>query len=545
MTSMRPRLWLTGWRGTVLGAAALITVLTILARIAGFARNWVFAHTVGQTALNGVYMTVNTVPNILYEIVAGGALASLVVPLLARAVAAGDQEHVDRTASALLTWTVVILTPLAAAIALAADPLAHFMLRGSEGADVGASMLRVFAPQVVLYGIGVVLTGILQAHKRFGGPALAPLLSSLAVIGAYLTYAVVTPRGTDLATLTKGQELILSVGTTLGVVLLSLSLLVPLSRVGLRLRPSLHFPAGVAQSVRALAYAGTAALIAQQTSVVVALLLGNSVSQITTAIFVQAQTIYLLPWAVLAVPVATTVFPRLADRWAADDHDAYGRQVSASTIVVLTLMGAAVAASVAAARPLARVMVQGVPGVDSVDELTAGVIGFAPGLVGYGLFALLSRALYATHKTMTTAVACVAGWVTVIGSDLVLAFALAESHRVVALAVGNSIGMTVLGIGLVVAVVRRAGASSLSGVGRIAASATTAAVAAGVLGWWFESLIDGGSAWAAVLQGFAAAAVAVATFAAIVAATARGPLSRAVTSLRAGTSTPAGTDAHG
>lgn len=523
---------LGGWRGTVLGAAALITVLTVLARLAGFARNWVFAHTVGQTALNGVYMTVNAVPNIMYEIVAGGALASLVVPLLARAVAANDRDHVDRTASALLTWTIVILTPLAAAIALAADPIARFMLRGGDGADVGASMLRVFAPQVVLYGVGVVFTGILQAHKRFGGPALAPLLSSLVVIGTYLTYGVAAPRGTDLATLTKGQELTLSVGTTLGVVVLSLSLLVPLGRLGLRLRPSFGFPSGVAKSVRALAYAGMAALVAQQASVVVALLLGNGVSQVTTAVFIQAQTIYLLPWAVLAVPVATTVFPRLADRWAAGDRATYVAQTSSSMIVVLTLMCAAAAASIAAARPLARVMVQGVPGTDSVDDLTAGVIGFAPGLIGYGLFALLSRALYATHETLTTAAACVTGWAVVICADVILALSLPEDDRVLALAVGNSVGMTVLGTGLVIAVARRGGSTTLTGVTRPALGAFVALAAAGPLGWWFESSIDGGGAWAAVLQGLASAFAAVAVFAVLIAAFARGPLVRAVAALR-------------
>ncbi|UPK75225.1 MATE family efflux transporter [Nocardioidaceae bacterium SCSIO 66511] len=532
MTQRADRRWLSGWRGTVLGAAALITVLTVLARIAGFARNWVFAHTVGQTDLNGVYMTVNTVPNILYEIVAGGALASLVVPLLAHAVEANDRSHVNRTASALLTWTIVVLTPIAVAIALLAEPIARFMLRDGVGVDIGASMLRVFAAQIVLYGVGVVLTGILQAHKRFGGPAFAPLLSSLVVIGAYLTYAIAAPRGTDLATISKGQELILSVGTTLGVVALSLSLLVPLSRLGLRLRPTMRFPTGVGRSVRALAYAGIAALVAQQASVVVALLLGNAVSPVTTAVFVQAQTIYLLPWAVLAVPVATTVFPRLADRWAADDRSAYRSQVGAATSVVVVLACASAAASVAAARPLARVMVQGVPGTNSVDELTAGVIGFAPGLLGYGLFALLSRALYATHETTTTAVACVTGWMVVIAADLVLASTLSESHRVLALSIGNSVGMTVLGAGLVLAVLRRAGAPALAGVSRVAVASVVAGLAAALAGWWFERLIDGGSAWAAVLQGLASALLAAVVFTAIVAAVARQPILHAVGALR-------------
>jgi putative peptidoglycan lipid II flippase len=532
------------WRGTLLGAAALITILTVLARITGFGRNLVFARTVGATCLNSTYQTVNTVPNILYEIVAGGALASLVVPLLARAVAAGDRDHVDRTASALITWTVVVLTPLALVIALAAEPIARLMLGDAscDGAvDVGASMLRVFAPQVVLYGVGIVLTGILQAHRRFGGPALAPLLSSLVVIGAYLTYAAAAPRGTDIATLTKGQELILSVGTTLGVVMLSLSLLAPISRLGLRLRPTLGFPEGVAPHVRALAAAGMAALAAQQASIAVVLLLGNQASEVAVAVYTQAQTIYFLPWAVLAVPVATTVFPRLAERWSAGDRDSYREQLAASTqIVVLLSMGAA-AAMVAAARPLARVIFQNAPGVDSVDALTEGVIGFAAGLVGYGLFALLSRALYAARTMTATAIACVSGWAAVVVADLILSAAMPTADRVLALTLGNSIGMTVLGTALVVVVLRTAGPQATAGVARVTAAGAVAAGLAGWLGWLFERQIDSGGVALAVAQGLAAAAVAIVIFAAIVAFLARAAVMRSLSTLRGSKARPSAT----
>jgi len=532
---MKAPAMLKRWQGTLLGAAALITVLTILARTTGFGRNLVFARTVGATCLNSTYQTVNTVPNILYEVVAGGALASLVVPLLARAVARGDRIHVDRTASALLTWTILILTPLAILVAVAAEPIARFMLGDGTcdgSVEVGASMLRVFSPQVVLYGIGIVLTGILQAHRRFGGPALAPLLSSVVVIGAYLTYAVVAPRGTDIDTLTKPQELILSVGTTLGVVALSLSLVFPLRRLRLRLRPMLGFPEGVAPHVRALAAAGMAALAAQQASVAVVLLLGNQASDVAVAIYTQAQTIYFLPWAVLAVPIATTVFPRLAERYSAGDLDSYRGHVAASTkIVILVSMGAA-AAMVAAARPLARVMFQNAPGADAVDALTDGIIGFAAGLVGYGLFALLSRALYAARTMRATAVACVSGWAAVVVADLILSSAMPASDRVLALALGNSVGMTVLGVALVAVVVRTAGRSAVDGVGRIAAAGALAAVVAGWLGWLFEREIDSGGVAAAVIQGLAAAAVATAIFAGIVGLLARAVVIESLSTLR-------------
>lgn len=542
------RLGVRGATGTVLGAAALVTALTVLARMTGFGRNVVFARTVGSTCLNSTYVTVNTVPNILFEVVAGGALASLVVPLLAHAVAGRDRAHVDQTASALLTWTVLVLTPVAVVVAVAAGPIARFMLAGADcggAAEVGASMLRVFAPQVVLYGVGIVLTGVLQAHRRFGGPAVAPLLSSLVVIAAYVTYGVLAPDSTDIATLTLTQQLVLSVGTTLGVVALSLGLLVPVSRLGLRLRPNLHFPSGVARQVRALAYAGMAALIAQQASVAVVLLLGNRAFDVAVAVYTQAQTVFLLPWAVLAVPVATTVFPRLAERWSSGDRVQYARQLSASARLVVLLCLAAAAAMVAAARPLARVMFQDVPGVDSVDTLTAAIIGFSFGLVGYGLFALLSRALYAAAVTRLTAVACVAGWATVMVADVALAAAMPESERVLALSVGNSVGMTVLGVALVAAVVVTAGRSALAGLAHVTGVGLLGAAVAGWLGWRVEQAIDSGGVWAAVLQGFATASLSLVVYGCVVAVLAGAVVRESIRALRATETELSGVSAHG
>src|SRR3954454_17263661 len=199
----------------------MISALTILARLAGFGRTLVFTNTVGADSTGDIYLAANTVPNIVFEIVAGGALASLVVPMLAGGIAVGDREQVRRTASALLGWTLLILTPLALLVAVFAEPIARLLLGGGSDDEVAvaARFLLVFAPQVVLYGIGIVLTGVLQAHRRFAGPAIAPLLSSLLVMGAYLLFAAVggSSRVEDLTTAT---ELVLSVGTTLGVVVL-------------------------------------------------------------------------------------------------------------------------------------------------------------------------------------------------------------------------------------------------------------------------------------------------------------------------------------
>ena len=87
---------------------------------------------------------------------------------------------------------------------------------------------------------------MLQAHRRFAGPALAPLLSSVVVAGAYLTFAAHRRQPGRRRTCPRPAELVLGVGTTLGVVALSLSLLVPLRRLRLGLRPALRFPVGAA-----------------------------------------------------------------------------------------------------------------------------------------------------------------------------------------------------------------------------------------------------------------------------------------------------------
>ena len=501
-------------------AAALIAALTMLSRLVGFGRVLVFARTVGSNCVGGTYQSANTVPNILFEIVAGGALASLVVPLLAGGVAAGAIDDVRRTVSALLTWVVLALTPVAVLAAAFAGPIMTGLLGGGTCAGapaLGTRMLLVFAPQIVLYGVGIVLTGVLQAHERFAGPAMTPLLSSLVVIAAYLAYRVQT-GGTDpgVAGLTRAEELTLSVGTTAGVVMLSLSLLVPLRRLGLRLRPTLRFPVGVAGRARRLAGAGVAALAAQQVSVAAAVTLANrGVPASTYVVYTFAWTVFLLPWAVLAVPLATTAFPRLAMLADQGDQDGYRATAAGATrgVVVVTLVAGA--ALVAAAQPVARVLVQGVGARADVVALAAGIVAFAPGLVGYGLVALHSRALYARGDARTPALCQVAGWLVVVVADVALTVALPTRDRVLALALGNTVGMVVAAALLAVALGRRVGPGAMAGTLRTGVVALAAAVAAGTAGRLVASAWDSGGAAVAAGQAGVVGAVVLVVAAAI------------------------------
>jgi putative peptidoglycan lipid II flippase len=462
----------------IAGAATLIAALTVVARLAGFGRIAVFNVTVGTTTdLGGIYQAANTVPNIIFELVAGGALASLVVPLLAGGVARGDRRTVAATTSALLTWVVALLLPAAALVAVFAGPIVRAVPAEltADQLEVAARMLRVFAPQLPLYGIGIVLTGVLQAHHRFAWPVIAPLLSSVTVLGAYTAYALADGRKGGVGGLSGAGELFLAGGTTLGVVILSICLVIPLRRLGLRLRPTLAFPGDTGRRAVRMGWAGAVTVGTQQVALLLTMLLALQIRPETYTQFVFAQTMFLLPWAVLAVPLATAAYPTLAAAHAVGDHARYDDALAgtARSLMLLACLGAAALGSLA--RPVAVLL--------DATAAAPGIVGFAPGLLGYALFALLSRALYARGATKAAAAATAAGWAVAAGAAFALSAALPRGQRVFALGLANAVGMSVIGLLLALAVRRLAGPAALAGLGRATTAGAAAAVTAGLAGW--------------------------------------------------------------
>jgi putative peptidoglycan lipid II flippase len=526
-------------------AAALIGGITVIARVVGFGRQLVFAHTVGSHCLGTAYATANQVPNIIYDIVLGGALTSAIVPVLAAAAARrapyrppGNDRAADRgmaggrardrpgegapgtgsaapappasvpagaaaemagpacgsaglapdaeaaqIASALLTWTVVLLAPASLLVALAARPLSTLLLAGvprcaeAEVVSVSSRMLAVFAPQILLYGLAVVLYGILQAHRRFTAPALAPVVSSMVVIAAYLAFVPLAAGHRDgLAGLPLSAELMLSVGTTAGVAALMLTALGPALRLRLRLRPTLRFPPGVARRVRALASVGVAAFVAQDAALVVVIVLANGHQGAgAVVLYNYGWQMFFVPYAVLAVPIATSVFPLLSAAAGGDFDRTAAAAVRAAMLV--SWLGAALLAG--AAWPAARLFVTH---PQQVRQLALTFIAFAPGLVGFGLAAALSRVLFASGRNRVAATALVGGWLVVIAVDLALVPLVGARWVVPVLGLGNTIGLTYTGIALLVAVRRAPGTAALSGSARAAGAGLAGAVAGGAAG---------------------------------------------------------------
>ena len=482
-TASRPR----DASGIVRGAA-VIAGLTTLSRMLGLIRTLVFSQTVGATCLGTAYVTANQVPNLVYELVLGGALTSAMVPVLARsaersAADPAEKARVGQIASALLTWSVLILVPLALMVVVAAGPIAAALNPANPNAHCGhaamvattASMLRVFAPQVVLYGLSVVLFGLLQAYRRFAGYALSPVVASMVLIASYLAFAPLG-RGLPLARLPVAAQLVLSVGTTMAIAALVLTASVPTWRLHLRLRPALRFPPGVGRRAGGLAMVGVVELVAGDISALVAIALANGRGETgALVLYTYASQVFNSIHAVLAVSIVLSAFPVLSAR----DGRVFDRTCAGSTraVILATCLGMAVTAAIAV--PAAHVLARH-PG--QVSQLILGFVMFAPGLVGIGVIANLSRAMLAIGRLKVAAVAVAGSWVLVMLAQVVLTELMPARLTVAALALANTIGQTAAAIPLVIVTRRIRGQAALHRVGQATLAGIAAAVAGAVAG---------------------------------------------------------------
>jgi putative peptidoglycan lipid II flippase len=468
--------------------AMLIAGLTMLSRLFGLVRTLVFSQTVGASCLGTAYFTANQVPNLIYELVLGGALTSAMVPVLARSAEQADSDpaekaRVSQISSALLTWSVAILVPLTLAIAAAAMPIATLLIpaNGNAGCNradmINATghMLVVFAPQVILYGLSVILYGLLQAYRRFTGPTLGPAISSLVVIAACLAF-VPLAQGLPLGRLPLTAELVLSVGTTLGIAALVVVGLVPAWRLHLRLRPAWRFPPGVARRAGGLALVGVVELVVIDLASVVSIALANGRGSTgALVIFNYASQVFNSVLAVLAISVVVSAFPVLSAR----DGPAFDQVCASSTRAVLLLSWLGTAVMAAIAVPAARVLARQ---PDQVTQLVESFALFAPGIAGTAVIGNLSRVMFALGRLKVAASALAGSWLLVIVADVVLA-GLAPPHLVVAaLALGNTIGQTVAVVPMVIATRRICGPAALAGVNHAAGAGQAAGVVSAATG---------------------------------------------------------------
>ena len=478
------RLSLLPWSGpSIARGAAVVASLTILSRALGLIRTLVFSQTVGASCLGTAYVTANQVPDLLYQLILGGALASAMVPVLARA--AGRARHdpaqkayVSQVTSALLTWTVLIVVPLTVAIVVAAGPIASLLNPSNPNAHcvhadvvaVTGNMLRAFAPQALLYGLSVVLYGLLQSYRRFAAVSIGPGISSLVLITCYLAF-VPLDHGRPLAQLPLAAELVLAVGTTLGIAALVVVALPPTWRLHLRLRPALRFPPGVARRAGGLALVGVIELIAVDVASVVTIDLANGHGTTgAIVIFNYASQVFNSIAAILALSIVVSAFPVLS----AQEGPDFDRTAAGSTRAVLLMSWLGTAMIAAIAVPAAHVLARQ---PDQVSQLIWAFVLFAPGIVGTAVIANLSRVMFVIGRLKVAAVALAGGWVLTIVADVVLVQLVPAGLVPAALALGTTLGQTVVAIPLVFVTRRICGAAAVQGAPRAALAGLAACVA--------------------------------------------------------------------
>lgn len=501
--------------GWITGAVGTLALATLASRIFGFGRWLAQSAFVGSGATAGAYASANQIPNIIFEIVIGGALTGLTVPLLAGALRRGQRRELDQIASALLTWVLAILMVVASVIFFAA-PLIAQALPVPVGADAASQhaliidFLRVFTWQIPLYGACLVLTGILQAHERFLLPALGPLFASIVVITTFALYAWIGGSGSTQVALS-----VLAWGTTAGVVAMTLPLIYPVWKLGVRLRPTFQLAPTHRRRALKLGASGLGALLAQQLSVVVSLWLMRRWGEGgTVAVFQYVQAVYWLPYAILAYPLATAAFPKLSQLGEDGVSEAFQATCAWATrrVLAAALVGAAL---LAAAAPLAQAffdVLTPVPGMGRALFI------IAPALVGFALLYHGQRVLYAVMATRSAWQVGVAAWVSVALAAVVAtrlftagghASQPAASWTVInpsgwsageqalaGIAVGHTVGMLVAAGGVGIAIYRQVGAAGLTGVGGNLWRLSLALVPASLAAWALNHWLVAGSAGA-------------------------------------------------
>ena len=434
--------------GSLARGAATITVATAVSRLTGFVRVVVVAAAMGTTFLANTYQTANTAPNVVFELVAAGVLTSIFVPTFVEYLVQGRRDEGWEAANALASVALAALVGLSVVVALAAPWLMRALTVGvtndalrAREIGLGTTFLRLFAPQIAFYGAGMIMTGALHAHRRFGMAAVAPIFNNVVVIGVYLTYAVMRAgRDPSVEGITTAETLVLGLGTTAGVVAMTVCLVPSLARLGWRFRFSFDtkHPAvrrGARLGVWALGYAG-----GYQAGLIVVLLLANKVEG-GVAAYQWAYTFFYLPHALFAIPIFHVLFTAMSEHVARGEAPQFLERLKDGLAMLMFLLVPLAAYIWIVATPLTRLTLEyGVMTGAGAEQVGRVLAAFAVGLPTYSAFLVYTRAYYALGDVKMPALVNAASVMVASAAGAALFFWLPADDAVAGLALGHSIG---------------------------------------------------------------------------------------------------------
>jgi putative peptidoglycan lipid II flippase len=414
--------------------------LTGLGRIAAIA----FALGVAESRLADTYNIANTLPNVIYELVLGGVLSSVFIPVVVAELRTRPHAEAWDVVSRLVSTAAAVLLAVTVVAFLTAPWIISIFssrLSGPEAASqqaLATFMLRLFAPQILLYGLAAIAGGLLNAHDRFAVPMFAPIVNNLVVIAAFLAFGAMvsgTPTNDSVGGDT-GQKLLLALGTTGGVAAMTAIHWPFVRRLPGRLRAKVDFRHPAVRKLATLSAWTLGYVLVNQIGFGVSLYLANGIQGGPTAYF-TAFAFFQLPYGIAAVSIMTALVPALATRHVEGD-DAGFRALTAEGLrtMALLLVPATAAYLVLGPALIQTLLERGVMSGTS-RELVADVLAmFAVGLLPFSAFLLFLRGFYALQDARTPAYLNLVGNIVTV----VLDFVLFPHMGVAGLALAHSLG---------------------------------------------------------------------------------------------------------
>lgn len=474
--------------GSLARSAAVMAVGTALSRVTGLGRLIALAFALGiaESRLADSYSIANVLPNILYELVLGGILSAVFIPIVVEQLRTRSRQEADEAISALATVSIAALVVLSLVTLLAAPWIVRlftFRLPGEEAAQqhaLATFFLRCFVAQVTFYGIAAIGGGLLNAHHRFAVPMYAPILNNVVVISTFLIFAatVGSERVGGAIEGNFGAKLLLGLGTTAGVAAMACAYLPSVMRLPVRLRPRFDLRHPAVRSLARLSGWTIGYVVANQLGLAIVLIMANGVQGGPTAYF-TAFTFFQLPYGIAAVSIMTALVPRLAAQAVDKDHDSLRATLANGLRTIGLLMLPASTLMIALARPLVATLLEHGIVTKASGSLVTGVLQcFAVGLLPFSVFLLLIRTLYALKDSRTPMlVNLLANAVFVAG-----AAALYPAFDIRGLALGHSLSYVVGAIAAATTLRRRLGhlglGTTIEAWLRMAAASTAAGIAA-------------------------------------------------------------------
>ena len=482
--------------GRIFRAASLVMVLFVISRVLGLIREMVIAAQFGTSADMDAYLAAFRIPDFLFYVVAGGALASAFIPIFTGYLAHKDMPAAWRLASATINWVMLILLTLGGIAAFLAPWLVQTLYAEFTPAQsaLTVELMRWMLVATVLFGVSGVVMGILNAQQHFFLPALAPVIYNLAIIlAAWFLGSIWGVRGLAVGVVfgAAGHLLVQIPGLVWG-------------KPPMRYRPVLTAYDDSLQEVGRLMAPRVLGLAAVQINFLVSTILAATLVAGSVTALNYGWIIMLLPQGIIAQSVATALFPTLAALVAKGQRSETRRVFGMTLRSMLFLTLPASVGLIILAVPIVRMLLErGAFGAASTWATAWALALFSLGLVGHAVVEISARAFYAFKNTKTpVGIAILAMAINIILSLVLLnVFARLGLAPHGGLALANSIAITFEMVILLLLLRRTMGGLGAPGLGRSVVKMSLATAGMALVLVSIRPFLPAEYAWAAGLTG--------------------------------------------